>query len=163
MRHGWRIGVRSAPATRKQDMQDKYVDIPPELMGKADPDDQWIEAQLERIDPSLIDYDTEYSVARATRALILELRDKLAAPKPDTGGPAFPSVYGTMDNGDGFTQNQGETGITVRDYFAAKAMQAALMTAKPAPGNGLDEIVTQAADAAYKAADAMLKTRGGAA
>lgn len=70
-----------------------------------------------------------------------------------TGGPAFPMAMPTSA-GTGVVY-----GMTLRDYFAAKTMQAALMTAKPAPGNGLDEIVTQAADAAYKAADAMMKAR----
>lgn len=47
--------------------------------------------------------------------------------------------------------------VSLRDYFAAKAMHAALMTAKPGKNDGMDEIVTAAAEAAYKAADAMLK------
>ncbi len=54
-----------------------------------------------------------------------------------TGGPAFP--YGTT-----------YVGMTLRDYFAAKAMQGILF-------EGLDE--NQTARHAYEIADAMLKAR----
>lgn len=104
-------------------MNAEYTDIPPELMGKADPDQQWIERKLDCIDPWRNEQGHEGATDRALRKLVLELRTKLTTPQPETGGPAFPSVYGTMDNGDGFTQNQGETGITVRDYFAAHASE----------------------------------------
>ena len=56
----------------------------------------------------------------------------------DTGGPAFPR-----------TGWPNETGMTLRDYFAAKAMQAL------AQGNYFDVIARQA----YTMADAMLKAR----
>jgi hypothetical protein len=55
-----------------------------------------------------------------------------------TGGPAFPR-----------TQWPNETGMTMRDYFAAKAMQALVQ------GNYFDVTATLA----YKMADAMLKAR----
>jgi hypothetical protein len=55
----------------------EYTSIPSDLIGKPDPDDQWIKKQLIRIDPSIEDHDTEYSVARAMRELVLEMRDKL--------------------------------------------------------------------------------------
>lgn len=53
-------------------------------LGKSDPDDIWIKKQLIRIDPSIKDHDTEYSVARAMRKLVLELRGDLPKPKSDT-------------------------------------------------------------------------------
>ena len=54
--------------------------------------------------------------------------------------PAFPSVYSLPEN----------KGMTLRDYFAAKAMQALI------DNDGLfSEIPTQA----YELADAMLKAR----
>lgn len=67
-----------------------------------------------------------------------------------TGGPAFPQPdYMT----DGSTQTQGDTGMTLRDYFAAKAMQGLI---EGADGNlQLD----RGAYAAYAYADAMLKAR----
>jgi hypothetical protein len=55
-----------------------------------------------------------------------------------TGGPAFPR-----------TQWPNETGMTLRDYFAAKAMQALVQ------GNYFDVTAKQA----YMMADAMLKAR----
>lgn len=61
-----------------------------------------------------------------------------------TGGPAFPTL---ADNG--HTMNQ--DGMTLRDWFAGKAMQAILIDA---------EIFWEgAAPLAYQYADAMLKER----
>jgi hypothetical protein len=58
----------------------------------------------------------------------------------DTGGPAFPLFAAT-----------GYTGMTLRDYFAAKAMQA---IAQKYSHEG------DVSRNAYKIADAMLKARG---
>jgi predicted RNA polymerase sigma factor len=59
----------------------------------------------------------------------------------DTGGPAFPlSTDAMFDN----------EGMTLRDYFAAKAMQGILF-------EGIDP--EQTAKHAYDMADAMLKAR----
>jgi hypothetical protein len=60
-----------------------------------------------------------------------------------TGGPAFPW-------GAGFA------GMTLRDYFAAKAMQALIIANGPAPQGGW---TTYAERTAYLVADAMLKAR----
>ena len=64
------------------------------------------------------------------------------------GGPAHPTLPEH-----GF--NQGEPGMTLRDYFAAKAMQGELAASagaqQPSPG------VT--AEYAYRMADAMLQER----
>jgi len=65
----------------------------------------------------------------------------------NTGGPAFPYVcdadfeYGT--------------GMTMRDYFAAKAMQGLLAS----PHATQDWINNHLANSAWGAADAMLKAR----
>jgi hypothetical protein len=68
----------------------------------------------------------------------------------NTGGPAFPFPAYTYQNGD---INHGEWGMTLRDYFAAKAMQGLLsdtnVMGKP------DEFAVRA----YKVSDAMLKAR----
>ena len=62
----------------------------------------------------------------------------------NTGGPAFPFVCDAdFDYG---------TGMTMRDYFAAKAMQAWLVGVNE-PGE------RRCADFAYRMADAMLKAR----
>jgi hypothetical protein len=71
----------------------------------------------------------------------------------NTGGPAFPVVghfYGDKLVG------QLNHGMTMRDYFAAKAMQE-LMTYKDRPAylRPVDEVATDA----YEMADAMLKAR----
>ena len=63
---------------------------------------------------------------------------------------AFPSEEGAIEL---------RSGMTLRDYFAAKAMQAALMTVKPVSGNTLDDVLHESASVAYKVADAMLKAR----
>jgi hypothetical protein len=60
----------------------------------------------------------------------------------DTGGPAFPVKTAMFD----CTQS----GMTLRDYFAAKAMQGLMDAAMPMP---------EIAQAAYQMADDMLKAR----
>jgi len=80
----------------------------------------------------------------------------------NTGGPAFPFEYhnqtsrhqpgffGTGDISPGASQQF--AGMTLRDYFAAKAMQG--MLADPNTPEIMD-----IAGAAYEAADAMLRAR----
>ena len=65
----------------------------------------------------------------------------------DTGGPAFP-VTGEL-------QHIHNSGMTLRDYFAAKAMQAAATNPKGADGFTF----VQRAEWAYQQADAMLEAR----
>lgn len=83
----------------------------------------------------------------------------------DNGGPAFPALdLGEQD----FGQRGAYPGMTLRDYFAAKAL-AALIT-EPPWGEGSQAITSRLSDAtgdeamnyanvAYKIADAMLKAR----
>jgi hypothetical protein len=70
----------------------------------------------------------------------------------NTNGPAFPQVM-QWHNGNLSAENNG---MTLRDYFAAKAMQAQV-------GNPLklgdDEAHRLIAERAYRMADAMLKAR----
>ena len=62
------------------------------------------------------------------------------------GGPAFPSEYTLPEN----------QGMTLRDYFAAKAMQGLFSC-----GKAHDEHTAHVtAKASYLMADAMLKARG---
>ncbi len=71
----------------------------------------------------------------------------------DNSKPAFPvgaNEYG--GHGTCF-------GITVRDYFAAKAMQALISTAAAPCLFGLDGVEAHTAGAAYAMADAMLAAR----
>ncbi len=80
--------------------------------------------------------------------------------KQNTGGRAFPvdCVVERDEEGrlHGFEVSSG--GMTLRDYFAAKAMQA--MISNPLIiDNDSDGAVNYAASAAYKFADAMLLTR----
>jgi len=58
----------------------------------------------------------------------------------NTDGPAFPEEFGC------------DPGMTLRDYFAAKAMQACFVD---------DTNVHGTATLAYRIADAMLEARGG--
>lgn len=66
-----------------------------------------------------------------------------------TGGPAFPTEAANHYSG-----IAASPGMTLRDYFAAKAMQGMLTR----PGS-IDP--KQDAEFAYKMADAMLKAREG--
>ncbi|WP_333896626.1 hypothetical protein [Mixta calida] len=74
----------------------------------------------------------------------------------ETGGCAFPFVP------EGGTEwNQVEFGMTLRDYFAAKAMYGYISTAgAPCIVGGLDGLEDELAKGAYKMADAMLHARG---
>ena len=65
----------------------------------------------------------------------------------NTGGPAFPIHWQTH-----------EDGMTLRDYFAAKAMPSVLVDAK-LPPETWPKALPLIADFAYQMADAMLKAR----
>ena len=70
----------------------------------------------------------------------------------DTGGPAFPRP------GDFNPQ----TGMTLRDYFAAKAMQGLIAheeRAKQLGSHNLGDFDVRVAVCAYRYADAMLKAK----
>jgi len=67
----------------------------------------------------------------------------------NTGGPAFP-----VPDIDGSNVCEG---MTLRDYFAAKAMEGLLAQSQ---GTALGSPVEQAAEYAYAMADAMLCARG---
>ena len=68
----------------------------------------------------------------------------------NTGGPAFPTPSRWDSEGNWAVNNYEDNGMTLRDYFAAKAMQGLMDAAMPMP---------EIADAAYVMADAMLKAR----
>jgi hypothetical protein len=65
------------------------------------------------------------------------------------GGPAFPH--------DGQQNYTG--GMSLRDYFAAKAMQAALVNANAGSQDGINQLGKLVAQYAYLIADAMLEAR----
>jgi hypothetical protein len=68
----------------------------------------------------------------------------------NTGGPAFPGPYANENGNIEVLWKQ--QGMTLRDYFAAKAMQA-LITVQ------FQTKQAQSAETAYEWADAMLKAR----
>lgn len=72
--------------------------------------------------------------------------------------PAFPSTVWGVDTRGRVLPQAGFCGMELRDYFAAKAMQAMITTAG-APLGGLDGYEEHNAAAAYKIADAMLQER----
>ena len=71
----------------------------------------------------------------------------------NTGGPAFPR--NVLDHGHG-VKTVHESGMTLRDYFAAKAMQGMCATLGEVSGEPFWNVL---ASDAYKMADAMLKAR----
>jgi hypothetical protein len=74
----------------------------------------------------------------------------------NTGGPAFPHLRRHVGNN---TYEQlAEGGMTLRDYFAAKAMQAIVNRDGDDTAYGND-MVKGRAILAYEYADAMLKAR----
>ena len=69
--------------------------------------------------------------------------------KTNDGGPAFPVEFSPKD---GWSD-----GMSLRDYFAAKAMQG---MAGGMAGTGINEVQEEIAKRSYAIADAMLKARG---
>ncbi len=79
--------------------------------------------------------------------------------KKETGGSAFPrSLYTQGGAFDSSSLSQGY-GMTLRDYFAAKAMNS-VMSPNPVTGQypQIDDFLA-CAETAYLMADAMLKAR----
>jgi hypothetical protein len=70
----------------------------------------------------------------------------------DTGGPAFPVCDAARIHD--------LKGMTLRDYFAAKAMQGIIGSDKYMGLIGVNRYEQRTAEDAYKMADAMLKARG---
>lgn len=77
--------------------------------------------------------------------------------KKDYGGPAFPSQPIFMIPGGGEIATE-QGGMTLRDYFAGKALMGAIEATSGAPSLGLPraEVI---AKLAYELADAMLAER----
>jgi hypothetical protein len=80
------------------------------------------------------------------------------------GGPAFPRPATAFATPSGMAGDRGETGMTIRDYFAAKALAGLLA------GDAHQDVVLHTlmdddgkilrrAEFAYKLADAMLAAR----
>ncbi len=77
--------------------------------------------------------------------------------RKETGGQAFPRQQWEYDGQNNVLQYQ-EEGMTLRDYFAAKAMQG--MLANPGMWDLINEKHAQSvAIDAFQVADAMLKAR----
>ena len=76
----------------------------------------------------------------------------------NTGGPAFPS--GLQEQSDD-TVDSLHKGMTLRDYFAAKAMQALIRSAQSGTTFGVSNEKNNLtyATVSYAMADAMLKAR----
>jgi hypothetical protein len=70
---------------------------------------------------------------------------------PKDGGPAFPSDFTDLE-GSGFSK-----GMTLRDYFAAAALQGLYAATADPNCSGLPPM--KAAEGAYRIADAMLEVR----
>jgi len=84
------------------------------------------------------------------------------------GGPAFPVIQTELETvgNDGEYTSFGNTfsdgGMTLRDYFAAKAMAALIGTATGPCMAGLEGYEPHTAAGAYRIADAMIAARGDA-
>ena len=75
----------------------------------------------------------------------------------NTGGPAFPSTLQYFPED---TNYEEAAGMTLRDYFAAKAMQSTLAdNAYVERTETASEWLAMVAKASYEMADAMLKAR----
>lgn len=89
--------------------------------------------------------------------------------KINTGGPAFPVSTRPLKHETEFGHQDSPStwqygGMTMRDYFAAKAMHGVMTMYKPTIDGATLTIphhAEQVADIAYAMADAMLKAREG--
>ena len=81
----------------------------------------------------------------------------------NTGGPAFPQDIGWCSPNQHIQYRGPQGGMTLRDYFAAKAMQGILANGATnhanSKGQNLGENLQLVAPVAYEIADAMLKAR----
>ena len=81
---------------------------------------------------------------------------------PNDGGPAFPRPEAFDPHTDDLGTQPAQEGMTLRDYFAAKAMQGWVSSSPQVAGkalNGTAEHADDIAQASYRYADAMLKAR----
>lgn len=88
----------------------------------------------------------------------------MAADGADDGGPAFPVVTNQYHYGHEKDMPAAvDPGMTLRDYFAARAMQALLhgllQAAAKEPEEAVDRALLVLAPAAYRVADDMLRER----
>jgi ATP phosphoribosyltransferase len=78
----------------------------------------------------------------------------------DDGGPAFPVAQSQWSSD---AQERvivaTDYGMTLRDYFAAKAMQGLILNSQGTQGYDFALIQSTGAELAYEFADAMLKAR----
>lgn len=88
------------------------------------------------------------------------------ADRIDNGGPAFPVAAEFFAGGDMATP--AFPGMTLRDYFAAQAMQGELASMRDAEGeicgvslDASDDTLHRLTKHWYRLADAMLRARGG--
>ena len=82
----------------------------------------------------------------------------------EDGGPAFPEVISEQrgSGGEYWTDTHSEGGMSLRDYFAAKALQGALVNAQLGglpTDPSVSAIVRELANSCYSIADAMIKAR----
>lgn len=75
---------------------------------------------------------------------------------PDDGGPAYPAVF-PPEMFDPRGDNRHVFGMSVRDFFAAAALQGIMSSHHP--GSGQVDWQNHAARDAYSMADAMLRQR----
>ena len=80
--------------------------------------------------------------------------------KRDTGGPAFPFVHETESDRPGLRAIYVEAGMTLRDYFAAKALQGLLANPNQDYAPMAQSALNSAVHDAYRIADVMLQVRG---
>ncbi|CAJ0693040.1 hypothetical protein [Ralstonia mannitolilytica] len=78
----------------------------------------------------------------------------------NTGGSAFPVAAISQNAGTGETTlHQSDGGMSLRDYFAAKAMQGYIVALANVFGEGPEKFDAALSRWAYETADAMLTAR----
>lgn len=75
------------------------------------------------------------------------------------GGAAFPRPASNVQDKDGLYIDEGAVGASLRDYFAAKAMQAYITARANIFSGGAEKFDEHVARWSYETADAMIKAR----
>lgn len=76
------------------------------------------------------------------------------------GGPAFPATEVYWSEATSKMRDVKHPGMTLRDFFAAKAMQTLLQGAA-APKDLISDLFALISESSYQMADAMIAARGG--
>jgi len=75
--------------------------------------------------------------------------------KKNDGGPAFPRAHGYLPDEVYYSGNSAEVGMSLRDWFAGKALNGIIVNFPPKDNNDIKQLSI----IAYQIADAMMEAK----